>query len=459
MRRNTLSLGLLLSILVVPSAAWAQPDCDFPEPGPMTMESKIKLLLFVDGTLVEGTLFDSTLTVELFEPFTNSQGFRQQDFKVTAWDAVGFSDFVGRNITFVASPGVPQPLSTVVAQTTACDFPAALTFRAIYDADIEGLTMLTQLDGTAAGIVNTLPPGEADLSVLKSFSFSDGGLDLTFHGGLCAFDVSTACDAVVANTAPAVTISAPADGSTLQEGEAVTFLGTAWDNEEGDLSTNIHWTSDLDGTLGTGLAVTAILSRGVHTITATVIDSGGLPGSTTITVSQCAFPPSGPMTMTSKIKLPLFADGSLVEEPLFDSTITVELFPPFTNTQGFRQQNFEVTSWNATGFSAFVGRNITFAESPGTTQPIGTVIAQTATCDFPAALTFRVTYDATIEGLTTLFQLDGTAGGVVNALPPGEANLTVLKAFSFNDGGTDFEFRGGQCAYNTVSACAATAAQ
>lgn len=88
------------------------------------------------------------------------------------------------------------------------------------------------------------------------------------------------------NTAPTVTISAPADGSSFTEGTPVTFTGTASDIQDGPLTSSIAWSSSRDGALGTGGSVVApSLSIGTHTITAAVSDSGGVAGSASITVT------------------------------------------------------------------------------------------------------------------------------------------------------------------------------
>ena len=89
-----------------------------------------------------------------------------------------------------------------------------------------------------------------------------------------------------ANTAPTVEITAPADGSSFNAGDTITFSGTATDTEDGDLSAGIAWSSDIDGAIGTGASVlTNAISAGEHIITATVTDSGGLPNAATITLT------------------------------------------------------------------------------------------------------------------------------------------------------------------------------
>jgi subtilisin len=87
------------------------------------------------------------------------------------------------------------------------------------------------------------------------------------------------------NTAPVVTINSPADGAVFNSGTSISFEGTATDNDDGDLTAGLAWTSNRDGSIGTGGSVSKVLSDGTHTIEAEVIDSGGLSGSDSITVT------------------------------------------------------------------------------------------------------------------------------------------------------------------------------
>jgi hypothetical protein len=96
------------------------------------------------------------------------------------------------------------------------------------------------------------------------------------------------------NTAPAVTLAAPANGATFVEGTSVTFSGSATDAEDGPLTGALSWTSNLDGAIGSGGSFsTSTLSVGSHTITAAVTDSGGLPGSDTVGITITADPGTG----------------------------------------------------------------------------------------------------------------------------------------------------------------------
>ena len=97
------------------------------------------------------------------------------------------------------------------------------------------------------------------------------------------------------NTAPVVTITAPANGSSFAQGASITFTGTANDAEDGNIATSLTWTSSINGTIGSGASFsTSSLSAGNHTITASVTDSGGLPGSAQITLTVT----SGSTTLT-----------------------------------------------------------------------------------------------------------------------------------------------------------------
>jgi len=89
----------------------------------------------------------------------------------------------------------------------------------------------------------------------------------------------------VENTPPTVSISAPSDGATFASGATIDFAGTASDAEDGDVTASLVWTSDIDGQIGTGGGFSAVLSDGVHTITATATDSGGASGSDTVGIT------------------------------------------------------------------------------------------------------------------------------------------------------------------------------
>ena len=115
---------------------------------------------------------------------------------------------------------------------------------------------------------------------------------VTDSGGLSGSDSIAITVTPAPNTPPMVTITAPADGSSSGAGGSVTFSGTAIDNEDGDISAALSWTSNLDGAIGSGGTFsTTSLSVGTHTITASATDSGGLTGTASITITVIPTPP------------------------------------------------------------------------------------------------------------------------------------------------------------------------
>ncbi len=97
------------------------------------------------------------------------------------------------------------------------------------------------------------------------------------------------------NTPPVVTITAPPNGTSVAQGTSVTFSGTATDAEDGNISASLTWTSSINGIFGSGASFsTSTLSAGTHTITASVTDSAGAPGSAQITLTVT----SGSTTVT-----------------------------------------------------------------------------------------------------------------------------------------------------------------
>ena len=93
-------------------------------------------------------------------------------------------------------------------------------------------------------------------------------------------------DPNAANQPPEVIIVVPPDNTIGDVDTPLTFEAASLDNEEGELTSSIVWTSDVDGPLGTGGSITTPLSEGPHVITAEVTDNDIVPltGSDSITV-------------------------------------------------------------------------------------------------------------------------------------------------------------------------------
>jgi hypothetical protein len=98
---------------------------------------------------------------------------------------------------------------------------------------------------------------------------------------------------VAAGPAPVVRILHPPDGAQAVVGVPVAFHGSALDDVEGEMGAALVWTSDLQGLLGTGTALTVPLVPGRHLVTAAVTDHDGLRS--TAQVGLQVLPPGSPM--------------------------------------------------------------------------------------------------------------------------------------------------------------------
>ena len=202
----------------------------------------------------------------------------------------------------------------------------------------------------------------------------------------------------VSNTAPTVTITSPADGSSFEEGTSVSFSGTAPDTEDGDLSANLSWTSDLDGAIGSGASfATSTLSLGTHTITADVTDSGALSGSDAITVTITATPPPPPPPP------PPGGTDVILSEVLYDIAGTddglewVELY-----NQG--ASDVDLTGWClANGGTSWAASQVTLS---GTIPAGGTFVVGGPTTN---ATNFNPVFDQAVS-FNPDFQNSGTTG-------------------------------------------------
>ena len=229
----------------------------------------------VDGSLGSG---DAVSTAAL------SAGIHT--ITLTATDTEGLDGF--DSITVVVNvAGNDPPTATILGPADGS------TFVAGEDVDLLGEATDPE-DGalTDASLVwsSSLDGGIGTGEALTLDTLSAGGhtiqLLATDSGGAAGVD-SINLTILAANTAPTATINSPADGSSYDAGDTISFAGTASDPEDGALTgSSLVWQSSLDGAMGSGGSLSyASLSAGLHQVTLTAVDSGGLSGSDTIEVT------------------------------------------------------------------------------------------------------------------------------------------------------------------------------
>jgi len=129
------------------------------------------------------------------------------------------------------------------------------------------------------------------------------GWDPEYGWGIVDAAAALNCQGMI-NNPPMVSISSPADNSTFASGDSIGFEGTAMDTEDGELTSSLTWTSDIDDELFSGGTGSCVLSDGTHKITASVTDSGGRTGSDVITITVIG---PGATLYVQNIELALYA--------------------------------------------------------------------------------------------------------------------------------------------------------
>ncbi|MEM7504687.1 MAG: DNRLRE domain-containing protein [Pseudomonadota bacterium] len=223
---------------------------------------------FVDfnWSLVTGNVTSATL--RLFVDSLRKEGALQVSPVLGNWFESG--------IRFNNQPGIGAPAASI----------------AISEADERGYLEIDVTAIVRAFQGNTPPPNGFAL-------VSDGGLDTSFATSESdnppQLVLMTDDDPI--NTEPVVDILVPFEGSSFIEGDTIRFAGEAMDAQDGNLSSSLTWTSDLDGLLANTSFFTALLSPGTHTITASVTDSGGMTGTNTVSVRV---DPAGDVVMETR---------------------------------------------------------------------------------------------------------------------------------------------------------------
>lgn len=225
-----------------------------------------------DASLYSPAAFDNTLTVSSMTDFDGAPGGVGSS---SCWS--GADDTLADYSNYGSPVGVAAP-GTCILSTYPLEFGGLGT--------ISGTSMASpHVAGALALLASSNNPNNAtDVFGLYSQVTAAGNLEWTDNSGDGAkeplLDVTAFVPTLIAtgggsDTAPTVAISSPADGSVFDSGASITFTGSASDAEDGDLTSNLTWSSDVDGELGTGGSVAASLSDGTHMVTASVSDSGG----------------------------------------------------------------------------------------------------------------------------------------------------------------------------------------
>ncbi|MCS3940282.1 hypothetical protein GGP84_002934 [Salinibacter ruber] len=165
------------------------------------------------------------------------------------------------------------PSVTISTPESGSEFSRADKIRFVGEAEDPETGQITGEDlvweSSTDGVIGT---GE-EITAVLSADLHVVTLRATGESGQSAEDTVS----VPVNGPPTVTVNSPSDESAAKNSETVALEGRATDPVNGDLNGDtLEWSSDVDGTLGTGETVSVqSLSPGPHTIALTATDEDG----------------------------------------------------------------------------------------------------------------------------------------------------------------------------------------
>ena len=294
-------------------------------------------------------------------------------------------------ITPPAPPGRPE--------VTITEMPSVLTDTSLFfrgtaiDAEDGDISELIQWDSSIDGDLGT-----------GSVAIRTGGLSVGTHivtakaidsdGNLGQAAASVEVSPVPGgpggpNTPPVVTItSPPATERNIPFGRLIVFIGTAIDPEDGDISSELVWRSNIDGTMGgIGSSVSEpSLSVGTHMITAAATDRGGMTTTAAITLTVAT---SAPTTVTQRF---VAVTGTATATAANDLTLMFQLLDRGTTPTVGVSPTYAVSgNWSAPSgaHSGAITGTLTGLPDGGT---LDLILSQGAgTCLAEAEFTGRVT--------------------------------------------------------------------
>jgi hypothetical protein len=186
---------------------------------------------------------------------------------------------VGDAATFTSASGSISARPTTTAETPWSPPPWTTVGEA-------GLDQRTPDIASVIAEIVVLPGWSSGNSLVILITGSGERTAESFDGSPAAAPMLHAEYTTTPNDAPTVDIETPSDGASFDEGDPITFIGTAADTEDGNLTGSLSWSSSLDGAIGLGGSFSrSDLTPGLHAITASVTDSGGKNGSAQVTIT------------------------------------------------------------------------------------------------------------------------------------------------------------------------------
>src|SRR4030095_5619895 len=128
--------------------------------------------------------------------------------------------------------------------------------------------------GHMLGLSHSSEPAATMYAGYATCSTTQRSLDADDVAGIQSlYGRSSSPSTSTSNTAPTASIASPGNNASFSQGASISFSGSASDAQDGNLTSGLRWTSNIDGAIGSGGSFSRTLSAGTHTITASVTDS------------------------------------------------------------------------------------------------------------------------------------------------------------------------------------------
>ncbi len=190
----------------------------------------------------------------------------------TVTDSNNLTHTVERRVNVTSTTNLP-PSVTIQAPTANQQFYAGdpVQLRAsVSDSSSSTVVWSSDLDGPL-GTGNTIT-----VSTLRAGTHVIKALATDNEGAKSAQRVTVQIVPTPPDFPPEIAFTPFAIGAQFTPNDAFPLTATATDREDGDISSRIQWSSNLNGALGTGATVAvAGLTEGTHNITASVTDNFG----------------------------------------------------------------------------------------------------------------------------------------------------------------------------------------